>query len=40
LHAIVLDVKSETLYIDYGGNSANFYKMARKILDSVEWKGA
>jgi hypothetical protein len=40
LHAIVLDVKGETVYIDYGGPSANFYKMARKVLDSVEWKGA
>lgn len=40
LHAIVLEVKGETVYIDYGGDSANFYKMARKVLDSVEWKGA
>ena len=40
LHAIVLDVKGDTVYIDYGGDSANFYKMARKVRDSVEWKGA
>jgi hypothetical protein len=39
LHAIVLDVKGETVYIDYGAPGANFDEVARKVLDSVEWKG-
>ena len=39
VHAIVVDVKGETVYIDYGAPGANFAKVARKVLDSVEWKG-
>jgi hypothetical protein len=42
-HAIVLDVKGKTVYIDYGAPAVNFDKVApeaQKVLDSVEWKGA
>jgi hypothetical protein len=41
--AIILDVKGETVYIDYGAPGANFDKVApdaRKVLDSVESNGA
>jgi class 3 adenylate cyclase/tRNA A-37 threonylcarbamoyl transferase component Bud32 len=42
-HAIVLDVKGETVYIDYGAPAVNFDKVApeaQKVLESVKWKGA
>jgi hypothetical protein len=39
-HAIILDVKGERVYIDYGGSSDKVANVARKVLDSVEWKGA
>ena len=40
LHAIVLDVKGETVYIDYGGPAPDFDEIApeaQKVVDTVKW---